>query len=151
MRAGTENLPAIVGFAKAVKVAITNLNDYQKHTANLVKFFESKLHEFLPNVQIFGDSVNRIPNTSNFTIPESDNETSLINLDLSGYALSAGSACSSGRVVSSHVLAAMGVNGKIAKQALRLSVGLETTKEDITGLLVEVEKIYQRNGLKSAA
>ncbi len=150
LRAGTENLPAIVGFAEAVEYVTNNLNDYQVHTSALIEKLETGLKNISAEIQIFSKGANRLSNTSNFSLPECDNETSLINLDLKNIAISAGSACSSGRVVISHVLSAMGVNGKVAKTALRVSVGMETKMADIEVLLAEVKNILMKKALKNA-
>lgn len=151
LRAGTENIPAIASFAKAVENSVDKLAAYKEHTEALINKFENGLRNISEDIQIFSEQVDRLPNTSNFSLPECDNETTLINLDLKGFAVSAGSACSSGRVVTSHVLGAMGVNDKVAKTALRLSVGLGSKKEEIDKILLEIERIYAKKHLKSAA
>lgn len=135
LRGGTENLPAIVGFAAAAKYRLNNLKEYQNSCKELIEYFESKLKAKYPKAVIFGDGVTRLPNTSNFAISGKNSETELIKLDLKGFCLSAGSACSSGRVNNSHVLKAMNVDESLVKAALRLSIGEGSSKGEIDRLL----------------
>lgn len=148
LRAGTENLPAIIGFAKAIEIATGNLTEYQQKVEKLRNYFEDQLSSLNNEAKFFSKEVERLPNTSNFTLPNCDNETALINFDLKGFAISAGSACSSGRVVTSHVLSAMGVKDPIAKTALRLSIGIETSKEDLDKFIDEIRKFLLKKDLK---
>lgn len=135
LRGGTENLPAIAGFAAAARERAESLIDYQRHSKGLIEYFENGLKKKYPDAVIFGEGVERIHNTSNFAILGRNSETELIKLDLKGFCLSAGSACSSGRVNNSHVLKAMGIDESLVKAALRLSVGEGTGKENIGELL----------------
>lgn len=151
LRAGTENLPAIAGFAKAVEISVARLEEYKEYVGGLRDHFEKSLCKISPDIKVYSDKVDRLPNTSNFSLPDCDNETALINLDLAGFAVSAGSACSSGRVVTSHVLSAMGVPDPEAKTALRLSIGMETTREEIDGFLFKIGEFFARKHLKKSA
>lgn len=135
LRAGTENLPAISGFAKSVELAANNVSKYQSHCKSLIAKFEDSLINKYPDSVIFSQIEGRLPNTSCFAIPGKKSETQLINLDLKGFALSSGSACSSGRVSTSHVLTAMGYSKEISECAIRLSVGIETSESDIQRLI----------------
>lgn len=134
LRAGTENLPAIAGFAEAVSESVSNLKKYDEHCKKLISYFESKLKEKYPDALIFSKNSERLPNTSNFAIRGKKSETELIKLDLKGFCLSSGSACSSGKVSTSHVLTAMGYEKEIAECAIRLSVGLENNIDEISEL-----------------
>lgn len=120
-RAGTENVAAIAGFGEALK----HLD--LAHMKNL----RAWLDEFETGKTIFSKNVARLPNTSCVMMPGVNNETQLIDFDLKGFAVSAGSACSSGRIEVSHVLTAMGVPEKDAKCAIRVSGGWGTQKEEI--------------------
>ena len=127
-RAGTENLPAIAGFGAAAREALSGLERIgelrQKRDA-----VESIVTELVPDAVFFGADAPRLANTSFFAIPGMKAETAQIAFDLAGVALSAGSACSSGKVGPSHVLKAMGVEDGAG--ALRVSVGATTTDADI--------------------
>jgi cysteine desulfurase len=131
MRAGTENLPAIIAFAEAAKFIVSNLANYKNHSENLRNYFESELLKKYSEAIIFSKNATRLPNTSNFAILGRKSETELIRLDLKGFAVSSGSACSSGKVSISNVLTAMGYDEQTAKSAIRLSIGIETRKEEI--------------------
>ncbi len=125
-RAGTENIAAIAAFAEAV--AAIDLGDMQ----NLRLW----LDEMEKQIQakggiVFGANAQRIPNTSCIAMPDIGNEVQLIDFDLKGYAVSAGSACSSGRIEKSHVLLAMGVPAELASCAIRVSIGWNSTQSEI--------------------
>jgi cysteine desulfurase len=119
-RAGTENLAAIAGFAAAVEEKGLEIRGLRDH-----------LESGLESAVIFGAKAERLPNTSCFAMPGLSAESALMALDLAGFAVSSGSACSSGKVAKSHVLAAMGVHPDLAKAAIRVSLGWTTTAEHI--------------------
>jgi cysteine desulfurase len=96
---------------------------------------EAGLREVAPAVTIFGAAVERLPNTSLFSVPGMKAETAIISFDLNGIAVSSGAACSSGKVQPSHVLAAMGVDPALATGAIRLSLGWETSESDVGKVL----------------
>jgi len=127
-RAGTENLPAIAGFGAAAREALANVDAIERVRA-LRDHFEEIIRELLPDVEIFGIGAPRLANTTFFAIPGLKAETAQIAFDLAGVALSAGSACSSGKVGPSHVLKAMGFDGDAG--ALRVSIGPATDEGDI--------------------
>jgi len=128
-RAGTENLSGIVGFGVAAKLCA---NDNQgTQTAELHRKLESEIKNIRSDAVIFGEGQKRLPNTTCVTVAGTTAETLLIMLDLAGIAVSSGSACSSGKVTTSHVLTAMGVEETLAKSAVRISLGRTTTREDI--------------------
>ncbi|MBN9439232.1 cysteine desulfurase family protein [Bosea sp. (in: a-proteobacteria)] len=134
-RAGTENVPGIVGFGVAAAEADAALASEAVRLAGLRDAFEAGLAELAPETVVFGAKVARLPGTSAFATPGLKAETALIVLDLAGVALSSGSACSSGKVKRSHVLAAMGVDPAMSAGALRASLGWTTTRADIDRLL----------------
>jgi len=148
-RAGTENVPGIAGFGEAARLAS------EPHEAKLQQIkclrddLESKLREVTPDVAIFGHDVERLPNTSLFAARGLDASTLLMALDLDGFAVSSGSACSSGKVARSHVLAAMGVDDDLAKAAIRVSLGAENTAEEIDRLVSSWARIHQHVKTKS--
>ena len=131
LRAGTENVPALAGFGAAARAAARDLAAYAERSLALRSMLETALREASPDVVVFGEGVPRLPNTLNVAEPGMAAETSLIALDLEGISVSSGSACSSGKVKVSHVLTAMGVAPALAGCALRVSLGRETTVQEI--------------------
>ena len=95
----------------------------------------------MPEAVIFGQNAPRLPNTTLFAVPGMKAETAIISFDLNGIAVSSGSACSSGKVQASHVLAAMGVEPALAQGAVRVSLGWSTTESDINNLLNALTKV----------
>ncbi len=128
-RAGTENVPGIAGFAAAAKAALKGLPGFAR-LGDWRDRIEKRLGE-TANARVFGLGRSRLANTSFVTMPGVKAETQVIQLDLAGVAVSAGSACSSGKVEPSHVLAAMGVDPEEASQAIRFSLGWNTTEQDV--------------------
>ncbi len=139
LRAGTENLPAILGLAKAIElidkkegVRLIGLRDY------LIK----KIREIMSDVRINGpEGKNRLPNNINISIPKLDSENLLLELDKYGIRAGSGSACTSRSVEPSHVLKAIGVPAKYLDGVVRLSMGRETTKKDVDYVLKVLPKI----------
>jgi cysteine desulfurase len=138
LRAGTENVAAIAGFGAAAAVA--NQADAARMAA-LRDRLEAGLKAAAPQAIIFGQSSARLPNTALFTVPGMKAETAIIAFDLNGIAVSSGSACSSGKVQASHVLAAMGVEPQLSRGAVRLSLGWSTTEADVERLLSAWNKV----------
>jgi len=131
-RAGTENVAAIAGFGAAA--AIAKQIDVAR-MAELRDRLEAGITAIAPQVVFFGADAPRLPNTTLFAVPGLKAETAIIAFDLNGIAVSSGSACSSGKVQASHVLAAMGVEPGLAHGAVRVSLGWSTTDADIERLL----------------
>jgi cysteine desulfurase len=129
-RAGTENVAGIAGFGAAVSAAIGALRPDAVRLVALRNRLENGLRQ-TPDMIVFSDDVPRLPNTTLFTVPGLKAETAVIGFDLAGFAVSSGSACSSGKVQPSHVLEAMGFGPKIAQGAVRLSLGWSTSDADI--------------------
>jgi cysteine desulfurase len=134
-RAGTENAAALAGFGAAAAVAHSTWQTDGSRMAALRDRFEAELKAATPNLVIFGENAPRLPNTSLFAVPGLKAETAIIAFDLSGIAVSSGSACSSGKVQASHVLAAMGVEPALAGGAIRVSLGWTTTESEVEKLL----------------
>ncbi|PDT42719.1 MULTISPECIES: cysteine desulfurase family protein [Sinorhizobium] len=141
-RSGTENAPALVGFGAAARVATDNLEARTTAIAVLRDRLEAEMLESAPDVVIHGRNAPRIANTSFFTLPGLKAETGQIAFDLEGVALSAGSACSSGKVGQSHVLTAMGYDPR--QGALRLSIGASTTQAEIERCAAVFAKVASR-------
>ena len=129
-RAGTENIAAAVGFAEACVEIKKNENEIDR-MLHLRNRFEELLRNQISNVEIFGHESPRLVNTSCLRLPGMSSETQVIALDLAGIAASAGAACSSGRVTSSHVLTAMGISPSAANESIRVSLGWATTENEI--------------------
>jgi cysteine desulfurase len=140
-RAGTENLPGIVGFGAAAETAAKVLSDEAVRLAGLRDRLEAGLAALSPETAIFAQAALRLPNTSAFATPGLKAETVLIKLDLAGAALSSGSACSSGKVKRSHVLDAMKIDPAMSAGALRASLGWTTSETDIDLFLTAYEKL----------
>lgn len=142
-RAGTENLPAIAGFAKAMEIASTDIEKRAEKTSKQRdRLIEGILK--LPRTRLNGDPVKRLPGTVNISIEGVEGESLLLMLDLNGICASSGSACTSGSLDPSHVLLALGLKHEVAHGSLRLSIGDETTDEDIDYILEVVPKVVKR-------
>ncbi|MEN3145900.1 cysteine desulfurase family protein [Neorhizobium sp. IRAMC:178] len=141
-RSGTENFHAIVGFGAAAQAARDDLAERNAVIEELRHRLEAGMRKAAPDAVIHGEAVLRVANTCFFTLPGLKSETGQIAFDLEGIALSAGSACSAGKVGESHVLTAMGHDPKLG--ALRISLGPETTQDDIARALAAFAKIAGR-------
>lgn len=141
-RGGTESAALIAGFGVAAQEAKTRFDLVRE--AKLIELAQDGLLKISPDATIFGVDVERTGTAMCFAIPGLKNNISLINYDLDNVALSAGSACSSGKVSRSHVLSAMGVEDALADCALRLSVGWNSTGDDIERFLAVTKKIVAR-------
>jgi len=140
-RSGTENVPAIAGFGAAACEAAATPAQADVVRAKRERI-EAAIRRLVPGAMIYGQRAPRLPNTTFFSIPGMKAETAQIAFDLAGIALSAGSACSSGKVGPSHVLQAMGFGDQAS--ALRVSIGLQTTDEEIEVFAAALEKIVAR-------
>ncbi|HUT70619.1 MAG TPA: cysteine desulfurase family protein [Desulfatiglandales bacterium] len=130
LRAGTENIAAVVGFARAVKIAIDEIDIYRTMVESLRNKLESGLIKALDGVAIHGAQGERLPHTSCIGFASVEAESILLHLDLKGIAASSGSACTTGDPEPSHVLTAMGVPPELAKGSIRISFGRENTEEE---------------------
>ena len=149
-RAGTENVAAIAAFGAAATAVKAGLAAEVRHMAALREQSEAGLRALTPDAVIFGAEAERLPNTTLVAMPGGKAETLVIGFDLDGIAVSSGSACSSGKVAPSHVLAAMGVPAELARGAIRVSTGPATTEADIERLLIVWQKLVKSlsNGMK---
>ncbi|MGV8996554.1 MAG: cysteine desulfurase family protein [Parvibaculaceae bacterium] len=138
-RAGTENLSGIAGFGVAARLALTD-----NMTPDLRDYMETELRKAVPDIVVFGAKAPRLNNTSLFATSGLASETLMVALDLDGLAVSAGSACSSGKVTRSHVLGAMGVSDDLAGAAIRVSLGHGTTKDDVDHLVASWTRYVKR-------
>ena len=143
-RAGTENVPGIVGIGKAAELARRLLTDDSARIRSLRDRLENALLERIPNIRVNGDRAHRVPNTSNISFPGAGGEALLIALDLQGLACSTGAACSSGSTEPSHVLLAAGLSHDDARSSLRFSLGRPTTAADIDRALEIIPAVVAR-------
>jgi cysteine desulfurase len=135
LRAGTENVAGIAAFGAAARATGRQLAEEAAHMRALRTLLEEGLRTISPQAVIFGAAVERLPNTTLFALEGIKAVTAIIAFDLEGIAVSAGAACSSGKVQPSHVLAAMGVSPPLARGAVRLSLGWTTSEADIERFL----------------
>jgi cysteine desulfurase len=133
LRSGTENVPAIVGFGAAATLAAARVDGMQARIAALRERLEAGLAALGAN--LFGQASARLPNTSYFALPGIDGETLVGKLDRAGFAVASGAACSSANPEPSHVLSAMGVAPEVARGAVRVSLGHETTQQQVEDFL----------------
>ncbi len=145
-RAGTENLVGIAGFAAAAEAALAGMADYGR-----VQRLRDRLEAALPDAVIVGAEAPRLPNTSAIAMPGMAAETQVIAFDLAGVMVSAGAACSSGKVGPSHVLAAMGLTPEIANSTIRVSLGWTTTEADIDHFIDTWTALRARRDRRRAA
>jgi len=143
-RAGTENVPSIVGFGKAVEVAQSDMEEEGKRLWNLTEKLKNGLQEKLEDVYVNSHPINRLPGVINISFDYIEGESIILNLDMKGVAVSTGSACTSGSLEPSHVLTALGVCAATAQGAIRFSLGRSNTEEDIGFLIDEIPPIIIR-------
>ena len=150
LRCGTENLSGIVGMGEAAAIGRAMLDAEAARLADLRDVLEVRLRRIAPDLVSFGEGAERLPNTLSVAVPGLDAATALIALDLAGVAVSSGSACSSGKVARSPVLAAMGVDPALAAGAIRVSLGWDTRADDIERFVAAFDRIvsslYERRG-----
>ena len=148
-RPGTENVAGIVGFGRACELAMDD-GGWAARTRRLRDRLEAQIAAIAP-APVFGRRAGRLANTSCLAMPGVSNQTQLIHFDLAGIAVSAGAACSSGKVGPSHVLAAMGVDPAEAACAIRVSLGWASTDDDIDRFVAAWTGLYSRTLRTSAA
>ena len=143
-RAGTHNVPGIVGFAKAVELASAHLEERMKYESELRDYYIHRVETEIPYAKLNGDRTSRLPNNTNFCFRFIEGESMLILLDQKGICASSGSACTSGSLDPSHVLLAIGLPHEIAHGSLRVTLSEKTTKEEIDYTVDELKKIIER-------
>jgi len=140
-RAGTENVPGIVGFAKAVEIAVNTMEERHEQEIHLRDYMIRRIYEEIPYVRLNGSGQKRLPNNVNFSFQFIEGESLLIMLDMAGICASSGSACTSGSLDPSHVLLAIGLPHEIAHGSLRLTLGEENTMEEIDFAIMKIKEI----------
>jgi len=134
-RAGTENVPGIVGLGKAAEIAKEEMESGREHLWTLTEKLSSGIQEKIEFVRQNGHPEQRLPNTLNFSFQFIEGEGLILSLDMHGISVSTGSACTSGSLEPSHVLTAMGLSAEIAHGSLRFSLGRDNTEEEIDYVL----------------
>lgn len=143
-RAGTENVPGIIGLGAAVKRAVCTMSERSGKEKELRDYMIDRIEHEIPYAKLNGHRTNRLPNNVNFSFRFIEGESLLIMLDMKGICASSGSACTSGSLDPSHVLLAIGLPHEIAHGSLRLSLSDETTKEEIDYVVDSLKEIVDR-------
>ncbi|HWO00354.1 MAG TPA: cysteine desulfurase NifS [Blastocatellia bacterium] len=143
-RAGTENVPGIVGLGCAAELARLQLGERQERMGELRDYLERQIAADVSDVRVNGDAENRVPNVANLSFDGVDGESLLIALDLKGIAVSTGSACASGSLEPSHVLQAMALTREQIRGSLRFSLSAYTTREEIDCAVAAVAETVNR-------
>lgn len=140
-RAGTENVPGIVGIAKACEIAMAEMEERMKKETELRDYLIERILKEIPYTRLNGYSKKRLPNNVNISFQFVEGESILIMPDMAGICASSGSACTSGSVDPSHVLLAIGLPHEIAHGSLRLTIGYENTKEEMDTVVDNLKRI----------
>lgn len=148
-RGGTESAAAIAGFGAAAEVFAERF--YAANVSELVRIAEDGMRLIAPDLVVFGEKADRVGNVTNFAVPGLKNAVAMMGLDLLGLAVSSGSACSSGKVGPSHVLAAMGVPAELSECAMRVSFGWSSTIEDVEAYLKGFSEVVGRHKSRRVA
>ena len=143
-RAGTENVPGIVGFGKAVERAVSTMKERTDKERELRDYLIGRVQKEIPFTRLNGHRTLRLPNNANFSFQFIEGESLLIMLDMEGICSSSGSACTSGSLDPSHVLLAIGLPHEIAHGSLRLTLNEEITREDLDYVVENLKKIIER-------
>jgi cysteine desulfurase len=152
-RPGTENVPLAVGFAKAVELAVQEMESWRSRLAFLRDHLEAGIRAAFPAVVVNGHPVERLPHILNISFDSSkvtlEGETLVMNMDLKGIAATSGSACTSGSIQPSHVLIAMGRDEATARATLRFAFGRENTEDDVAYVIASLREVVARMTRKS--
>ncbi len=142
-RAGTENVPGIIGLGEACKIAKNNMEPHINKLKELREFYFSEIQKQVSDIKINGSMKHRLPGNSNVSFKEINGNELLMKLDEKGICASAGSACSSGSSMPSHVLTAIGLTSEYAEGTLRVTFGDENTKEDVEYLVTSLADVIK--------
>lgn len=145
MRAGTENVPAIAGMGRAAVLAMETMEERRNHETKLRDYMIHRIEQEIPYCHLNGPRSQRLPNNVNMSFAFVDGETIVIMLDMEGICASAGSACTAGQSVASHVIDSLGLSTDIARGTLRFTLGNRTTKEEIDETVDALKRILAKN------
>ena len=143
-RAGTENVPGIVGLGRAIELAYENIDEYNAKLTKLRDLYIEQIEKKIPYVKLNGDREKRLPGNANISFRFVEGESLLLNLDMNGICASSGSACTSGSLDPSHVLLAIGLPHDMAHGSLRITFGEENTEEDVEFLVNTLVGIVEK-------
>lgn len=143
-RAGTDNVAGIVGLGEALELAVTNMSETSARMTRMRDRLIEGIEATIPEVKLNGHRTKRLPNNVNFSIKYIEGESILLMLDMAGIAASSGSACTSGSLDPSHVLLALGLTHEVAHGSVRMTLGDDTTDEDIDYVLETLPKVAHR-------
>ncbi|MFH1073905.1 MAG: cysteine desulfurase NifS [Candidatus Firestonebacteria bacterium] len=143
-RAGTENVPGIVGFGRACEIALLDMEQEAKRIAGLRDKFIEGLIKRIPEIKLNGHPVKRLPNNVNISVKYIEGESMILNLDMDGICASSGSACTSGSLEPSHVLMALGLSHELSHGSVRFTLGKNTTEEELSVVLEKFSEIVSR-------
>lgn len=143
-RAGTENVPGVLGMAKALEIAVSEMDERSSHESVLRDRLVAELMQRIPDLKLNGHPTLRLPNNANLSVARVEGESMLLNLDMQGIAVSSGSACSSGALEPSHVLRALGLPFALAQASLRFSLGRSNADADIDRIIETLPPIVSR-------
>ncbi|HUF87830.1 MAG TPA: aminotransferase class V-fold PLP-dependent enzyme [Thermohalobaculum sp.] len=150
-RSGTENVVGIAGFGAAAEAALREFEDGTwERVARVGNILESALADAAPDLHVIGSDTQRLPNTSCFAVRGWKGETQVMQMDLAGFAVSAGSACASGKVGPSRALLAMGLDEELAASAIRVSIGPTTTEAEVRAFAETWGQHYRRRRARAA-
>ncbi|MDY4063649.1 MAG: cysteine desulfurase NifS, partial [Candidatus Limiplasma sp.] len=141
LRAGTENVPGVVGMGEALSLAVAELPEYAAHVSALRDRLIQGILSAVPDARLNGHPTLRLPGNAHFSFPGVESESLLMRLDLAGIACSGGSACTSGSLEPSHVLSAMGLSPDLGRSSVRFSLGRDNTAEEIDRVLTVLPPI----------
>jgi len=144
LRPGTLNVPGIIGFGEACRITKEGLPSEMKRIGELRDHLENKIRERIDEVIFNGTGALRVPNTSSIVLPRIEGEAITLNLSMLGFAVSSGSACASGGTEASHVLVSMGLDPSDAQGSLRISLGIENTKEEVDAFVEALVGVVDR-------
>jgi len=144
MRGGTTPTPLVVGMGQAIEDAVKNRESYAKHCTELRDYFTKRVLSEISDVKLNGHPADRLPNNTNISFAFIEGESIVINMDLSGVAVSSGSACSSGSLAKSYVLEAMKVPLEYANSPIRFTFGTQNTKQDVDYTIEQLKKTVER-------
>ena len=143
-RAGTVNVPAAVGFGKAIEIAVSEIEENNRYLKSLRRYFLKRVSESIHNVSLNGHPVQRLANNASISFEGAEGEAILMMLDREGIYASTGSACASGTLEPSHVLMAMGLEAEVAHSTIRFTFGKSNTKEEIDVMVEKLRKIVKK-------
>jgi cysteine desulfurase len=147
VRSGSHNTLSIYGFGVAGDFATKNLDSYNQQCSQLRDHLETQIAQISPDTVFYGNEAQRLPNTSSFTMPNVLNDLQIVHFDMNGFSVSAGSACSSGKMDLPRVQMSMGYPEEVARTSIRVSLSPDNTKEEIDRFVTFWKELYQKHNI----